>query len=61
MEIQHNRANRTIFIHQKSNIDDIPTYFGMNQAKSVSVPADPHTILRTKNDNDNNRKLFQII
>lgn len=29
------------------------TYFGMDQAKPVSVPADPHTMLCSKDDNDN--------
>lgn len=51
MEIKRDREKRTIFIHQKSYIDRIIAYFDMDQAKPVSIPADPHATLSSK-DND---------
>lgn len=53
MEIKRNREEKTIFIHQRSYIDRIIAYFNMEQAKPVSIPADPHAKL-CLHDNDNN-------
>lgn len=53
MEIKRNREKRTIFIHQKSYIDRIIAYFDMDQAKPVSIPADPRVTLCSRNINTN--------
>lgn len=51
MQIRRDRAKKSIFIHQGTYIDRILTYFGMDRAKPVSIPADPHATICTK-DND---------
>lgn len=50
MQIERNRCDRTIFIHQTSYINNIIERFGFKSAKSVSVPADPHTHLSSVDD-----------
>lgn len=45
IQLEHDRANKRIFIHQSLYTRCILEKFNSEKAKSVSVPADPHTIL----------------
>ena len=52
MQIEQDRESKTIFIHQSNYIDKILNKFGMNDAKTLSVPADPHVSLTKASDDD---------
>lgn len=43
LEIERDRSNRLLKIHQKSYIERIIEKFGMTDAKTVSIPVDPNT------------------
>lgn len=45
MQIERDRASKLMFVHQSTYARKIIERFGMSQAKEVSMPADPHTIL----------------
>lgn len=45
VQIERNRDNKTMFIHQSEYVNRILSKFRMAEAKPLSVPADPHTIL----------------
>jgi len=51
MQIERNKSNKNIFMHQTAYILRIIKRFNMMDANPVSVPADSHTIL-TDNDQD---------
>lgn len=53
LEIERDRKNKSMLIHQHSYIDRIIARFKMTDSRPLSVPADPHTILRSNNENDN--------
>lgn len=52
LEIKRNRDLKTIFIHQNNYIEQIVERFNLKEAKSASIPADPHTTLTKKNDDE---------
>ncbi|XP_071575148.1 uncharacterized protein [Temnothorax nylanderi] len=45
IQIERDRASKSMFVHQSAYARKIIEKFGMSKAKEVSVPADPHTIL----------------
>ena len=45
MEIKHDIENGSIFVHQRNYIKQIISRFNMEDAKTSSTPADPHTHL----------------
>lgn len=45
LQIERDRNKKTLAIHQKAYIQKLLEKFEMHNAKVVSVPADPHTIL----------------
>lgn len=45
MQIEKNRTKKILFLHQSFYIRQLLKKFNMSNATSVSVPADPHTIL----------------
>jgi len=47
IEIERNRVERTIFIHQILYVKKLLKRFNLCEAKSVSIPSDPHVILKT--------------
>lgn len=47
IEIKRNRIERMIYIHQSSYVKRLLKRFNLCEAKSVSVPCDPHVILKT--------------
>lgn len=53
LEIERDHKNKSMLIHQHSYIDIIIARFEMTDSRLLSVPADPHTILRSNNENDN--------
>lgn len=51
VQIDRDRMNKSMLIHQKLYVEKIIEKFNMKEAKAVSVPADPHTVLYpVKND-----------
>lgn len=52
MQIERDRFNRKILIHQSKYIDSILHRFAMCDAQIVSVPADPHVTLEKCPNND---------
>lgn len=44
LQILRDRKNKTTFIHQTAYTKQLTRKFGMENAKGLSVPADPHTI-----------------
>lgn len=52
MQIEQDRDNKTIFIHQSKYIDFILHKFGMCDAHTISVPADPHVVLEKVLDDE---------
>lgn len=52
MQIERNRIERSIFIHQTSYIQSVIKRFNHVNAKPVTVPADPHTKLNESNNPD---------
>jgi len=47
MEIERDRSNNIIFIHQKHYVKRLLVRFNMSDANPVSIPADPHAKLRS--------------
>jgi len=47
IEIECDRSNNVIFIHQKRYIDQLLARFRMSNANPVLIPADLHTKLRS--------------
>jgi len=45
LQIERDRENKSLFIHQSDYIEKILTKFNMNNAKAVTIPVDPHTTL----------------
>lgn len=45
LQIGRDSENKSLFIHQSDYIQKIIGKFNMNDAKAISIPADPHTIL----------------
>ncbi|KMQ92933.1 integrase core domain protein [Lasius niger] len=45
LQICRDRARKSVFIHQSAYVKRILEKFRMNEAKAVSVPADPHSAL----------------
>jgi len=45
LQIERDRENKSLFIHQSDYIKNTLTKFNMSNAKAVTIPADPHTIL----------------
>lgn len=52
-QIERNRAEKTMFLHQSSYTKLILDKFKMTDAKSNSIPTDPHTILSHTESQDN--------
>lgn len=52
LQIKRDRNKKTLVIHQRAYIEKVLEKFEMNNAKIVSVPADPHTILYPVESND---------
>lgn len=50
LQIERNKENHSIFIHQRTYIEHILTRFEMKQARPVGVPIDSHTISSIMND-----------
>lgn len=53
IQIERDKENHSIFIHQKNYIERILARFNMSEAKHVSVPIDPHSIANIMNDKGN--------
>lgn len=45
LQIERDLENKSLFIHRSDYIKKIIVKFNMSDAKAVSVPANPHTIL----------------
>lgn len=52
LQIERDRPNKSISLHQKAYIKKILERYRMVEAKPVSIPADPHTTLYPANDDD---------
>lgn len=52
IQIERNFKEKSIFIHQRSYIKKIIEKFSMGDAKSVSVPVDPHVVLYPVSDEE---------
>lgn len=52
LQIERNRERKTLKIHQSAYMQKIIEKFGMANAKTVSVPADPHAALSPTEEND---------
>lgn len=50
IQIERDKENHSIFLHQKYYIERILNRFGMTDANPVSVPVDPHSISTIMND-----------
>ena len=46
MQIKRNRDERSVFVHQSAYARRVIEKFGMSDAKSLSVPVDPHVALK---------------
>jgi len=51
LQINRDRINKTMFIHQTAYTRRLINNFGMQNAKGLSVPADPHTLLYPVTEN----------
>ncbi|CAD7082972.1 unnamed protein product [Hermetia illucens] len=51
VQIERNRVNKTVFLHQEAYVKKILNKFKMVDAKAASIPADPHARL-VPNDRD---------
>lgn len=60
LQIERNRANRTMFLHQSSYIKNVIDKFKMTDAKSNSVPTDPHTVLSQTESEDEIVRMYRI-
>lgn len=58
LQVVRDRANRSIFLHQESYVNQILSRFNMKNANSVSIPADPQTVLIPNEDNE---KIFSTM
>lgn len=58
IQIERDREKNLIFIHQKNHIERMLTRFGTNDAKSVSVPMDPHSVASIMEDKGEGNKRF---
>lgn len=45
LQIFRDRVRKSVFIHQSLYVKRVIEKFGMSEAKAVSVPAEPHTVL----------------
>ena len=52
LQIERNRERKTLKIHQSAYTRKIIEKFGMANAKTVSVPADPHAALSPTEEDD---------
>lgn len=52
LQIERNRAEKTMFIHQTEYAKKIVRKFGMSDAKSVCIPADPNVVLYPAKDGE---------
>lgn len=52
LQIDRNRNNKTLFIHQSDYIRKVLLKFNMSEASGVGTPANPHTILYPANENE---------
>lgn len=52
LQIERNRIEKLMRIHQRAYIMQIIERFGMNDAKTVSIPADPHAMLSSIDGNE---------
>ena len=50
MQIKRNREKKEMIIHQSAYIQQVINKFGMSDAKSISVPADPNVILESSDE-----------
>lgn len=48
MEIERDRQKKTLRIHQETYVRKIMEKFGMNEAKGIAIPVDPHVRLSKK-------------
>lgn len=55
LQIKRNRKEKTMFLHQRTYLEHVIEKFGINDAKIVSVPADPHVRLRPVDTEEVNR------
>lgn len=51
IQIERDRENNSIFLHHRDYIERILARFNMTEAKSLSVPIDPHSINLLMNSN----------
>ncbi|KMQ88473.1 gag-pol polyprotein [Lasius niger] len=51
LQISRDRINKTMFVHQTAYTRRLINNFGMQNAKGLSVPADPHTLLYPVTEN----------
>jgi len=52
MEIKQDKKDGSIFIHGTSYIDRLLKKFNMEDAKTISIPADPHVILTRNSETE---------
>lgn len=52
MQLERNRQDRTIFIHQEAYINRLIKKFSISEARTTSVPADPHVLLSPAEKDD---------
>lgn len=52
MQIERDRANKRMFVHQSAYTRNLLRKFNFDNAKGVCIPADPHTILTNVDSND---------
>lgn len=52
VQIERNHANKSILLHQRAYLRRIICKFHMREAKSISIPADPHVILSPVENNE---------
>lgn len=53
IQIERDRSNKSVFIHQGTYVKKILTKFKMINAKAVSIPFDPHVTLYPASQDDN--------
>ena len=52
MEIDHDEENGRIFIHLRNYIEKLIRKFNLEDAVPVSIPADPHVVLKKCEEED---------
>lgn len=55
LQIERDRENKRMFLHQESYVKQIIQKFGMAEANTLSVPADPHTSLELASEESSSR------